>query len=189
MSFHSEGKWLVTGSEDGTIRIWDLRCVISPRLLKPEAHNIHAEVPKCIERMITAPPASFYAFFHECLLIPSNSQSEWCLCASESRGADILRSSGLHQAMGFIGKSLLAWVGMLRTRLELTLINKVVETPAGDVPIRSVSLASDGSCLVAGNNKVLSRFLMICCLHSWFRANATCGKLTRRSQIYLVTRQ
>jgi hypothetical protein len=78
---------------------------------------------------------------------------------------------------------------MLRTRLELTLINKVVETPAGDVPIRSVSLASDGSCLVAGNNKVLSRFLMICCLHSWFRANATCGKLTRRSQIYLVTRQ
>lgn len=33
VSFHSEGKWLVTGSEDGTIRIWDLRCVrcyISP---------------------------------------------------------------------------------------------------------------------------------------------------------------
>jgi len=26
-------------------------------------------------------------------------------------------------------------------------------TPAGDVPIRSVTLASDGSCLVAGNNK------------------------------------
>lgn len=26
-------------------------------------------------------------------------------------------------------------------------------TPAGDVPIRSVTLAADGSCLVAGNNK------------------------------------
>lgn len=27
VSFHSEGKWLVTGSEDGTIKIWDLRYV------------------------------------------------------------------------------------------------------------------------------------------------------------------
>ena len=30
VSFHSEGKWLVTGSEDGTIKIWDLRFVIWP---------------------------------------------------------------------------------------------------------------------------------------------------------------
>ena len=30
-----------------------------------------------------------------------------------------------------------------------------VQTPAGDIPMRSISLASDGSCLVAGNNKVL----------------------------------
>lgn len=29
VSFHSEGKWLVTGSEDGTIRIWDLRWLAS----------------------------------------------------------------------------------------------------------------------------------------------------------------
>ncbi|KAG6334453.1 hypothetical protein ID866_4631, partial [Astraeus odoratus] len=33
------------------------------------------------------------------------------------------------------------------------LLNVLLQTPAGDVPIRSVSLASDGSCLVAGNNK------------------------------------
>ena len=33
------------------------------------------------------------------------------------------------------------------------------KTPAGDIPIRSITLASDGSCLVAGNNKV-SKFLL-----------------------------
>jgi WD40 repeat protein len=27
VAFHTEGKWLVTGSEDGTIKIWDLRYV------------------------------------------------------------------------------------------------------------------------------------------------------------------
>lgn len=25
LCFHSEGKWLATGSEDGTIKIWDMR--------------------------------------------------------------------------------------------------------------------------------------------------------------------
>lgn len=25
VSFHAEGKWVVTGSEDGTIKVWDLR--------------------------------------------------------------------------------------------------------------------------------------------------------------------
>jgi WD40 repeat protein len=27
VSFHSEGKWIMTASEDGTIRIWDMRSV------------------------------------------------------------------------------------------------------------------------------------------------------------------
>ena len=39
---------------------------------------------------------------------------------------------------------------------EMTVVWRLFfgQTPAGDVPIRSVTLASDGSCLVAGNNKV-----------------------------------
>ncbi|TRM62718.1 WD40-repeat-containing domain protein [Schizophyllum amplum] len=66
--FHSEGKWLVTGSEDGTIKIWDLR----------------------------------------------GSIKQW----------DLSENLCSHEL-----------------------------TPAGDIPIRSVTLASDGSLLVAGNNK------------------------------------
>lgn len=27
IGFQSEGKWMVTGSEDGTLKIWDTRCV------------------------------------------------------------------------------------------------------------------------------------------------------------------
>ncbi|KIK25346.1 hypothetical protein PISMIDRAFT_9703 [Pisolithus microcarpus 441] len=37
VSFHSEGKRLVTGSEDGTIRIWDLSSRIKVRLRKPHS--------------------------------------------------------------------------------------------------------------------------------------------------------
>lgn len=38
------------------------------------------------------------------------------------------------------------------------------QTPAGDIPIRSVTLASDGTCLVAGNNKVRLVRLFYCLL-------------------------
>ncbi|KAK0227988.1 hypothetical protein IW262DRAFT_1263922 [Armillaria fumosa] len=31
IQFHSEGKWLVTGSKDGTIRIWDFWYEIEPQ--------------------------------------------------------------------------------------------------------------------------------------------------------------
>ena len=41
-------------------------------------------------------------------------------------------------------------------RTNRQLFSASFQAPAGDVPIRSVSLASDGSCLVAGNNKVFS---------------------------------
>jgi len=56
------------------------------------------------------------------------------------------------------------------------------KTPAGDVPIRSVSLASDGSCLVAGNNKAWLQWLRrASAQHSVIRANAMSGRLTKRN--------
>jgi hypothetical protein len=61
------------------------------------------------------------------------------------------------------------------------------KTPAGDVPIRSVTLASDGSCLVAGNNKVADRmdakpdsYELI---EFFSRENATCGRLMKRAWV------
>ncbi|CAL1705002.1 unnamed protein product [Somion occarium] len=80
--FHSEGKWLVTGSEDGTIKIWDLRSAHLQR-------NYDNEAP--VNDVVVHP----------------NQEN---ICTHEL-------------------------------------------TPAGDIPMRSISLASDGSCLVAGNNK------------------------------------
>ena len=42
----------------------------------------------------------------------------------------------------------------------------IEQAPAGDVPIRSISIASEGSCHVAGNNKVRCALyhIKVCCL-------------------------
>ena len=41
-----------------------------------------------------------------------------------------------------------------QTKSVSILASQDKQAPAGDVPIRSISIASEGSCLVAGNNKV-----------------------------------
>jgi hypothetical protein len=56
-----------------------------------------------------------------------------------------------------------------------------LQTPAGDVPIRSVTLATDGSCLVAGNNKVSLRTLSSSRSHVHPRANVTYGRSTTKT--------
>lgn len=63
------------------------------------------------------------------------------------------------------------------------------QTPAGDIPMRSVSLASDSSCLVAGNNKVGASRDPSCCLYrvsklrdGHFRVDAMSGRLMKRVQ-------
>lgn len=107
----------MTGSEDGTIRIWDLRWVVY-NLQDLLAHKSHAGVLKCIGHMITAHLASLISSFITYLLIPSNSQSQWRLCPSKSGRAYFLRSSGLYQAVGLIWKPLLTWASMFRTRFQ-----------------------------------------------------------------------
>jgi WD40 repeat protein len=55
VSFHSEGKWLVTGSEDGTIIIWDLRCVPSNLVSFQTMTRQRPETPILTERTTTRP--------------------------------------------------------------------------------------------------------------------------------------
>ncbi|KAH9945974.1 WD40 repeat-like protein [Epithele typhae] len=86
--FHSEGKWLVTGSEDGTIKIWDLR----------SSSHLHRN------------------YDNEA---PVND-----VVAGRIKQWDLSENICTHEL-----------------------------TPGGDTPIRSISLASDGSCLVAGSVK------------------------------------
>jgi G protein beta subunit-like protein len=100
VSFHSEGKWVVTGSEDGTIRIWDLR---SSHLYRNYDNG---------------PPVNDVAIH------PNQGELISCDQAGNIRQWDLSENA---------------------CTVELT--------PEDDVPIRSVSIASDGSCLVAGNNK------------------------------------
>ncbi|KAF9458669.1 WD40 repeat-like protein [Collybia nuda] len=100
ISFHSEGKWLVTGSEDGTIKIWDLR--------SSQLHRTYDN---------SAP-------VNDVCIHPNQGELISCDQAGSIKQWDLSDNICSHEL-----------------------------TPAGDVPIRSVSLASDGSCLVAGNNK------------------------------------
>ncbi|KAH9960737.1 WD40 repeat-like protein [Lactifluus volemus] len=97
VSFHSQGRWLVTGSEDGTTKIcqWDLRNTHLHR-------NYNNEAPVHLN------------------------QGDLISCDQTGR----IRQWDLSE-------------NICTYKL----------TPTGDVPIRSVTLASDGSCLVSGNNK------------------------------------
>ncbi|KAJ7349201.1 WD40 repeat-like protein [Mycena albidolilacea] len=100
VSFHSEGKWLVTGSEDGTIKIWDLR-----------TSHLHRTYDN------SAP-------VNDVCVHPNQGELISCDQAGSIKQWDLSENICSHEL-----------------------------TPVGDVPIRSVSLAADGSFLVAGNNK------------------------------------
>lgn len=100
LCFHSGGKWLVTGSEDGTIRIWDL-----------SSNHAHRSYDN------GAP-------VNDICIHPNQGELISCDQAGSIKQWDLTENI---------------------CTLELA--------PAGNVPIRSVTIASDGQCLVAGNNK------------------------------------
>jgi hypothetical protein len=120
----------------------------------------------------------------------SCSPSQRCLRSSEPRRTHFLRPSGSDQAMGFIRKYLHARTGTSFSISVSRVKLKRSKTPAGDVPIRSVTLASDGSCLVAGNNKVANSARLprdkSVRMTPFSRASVMYGKSTKRVQGYPV---
>ncbi|RMZ88413.1 hypothetical protein DV736_g4375, partial [Chaetothyriales sp. CBS 134916] len=100
VAFHCEGKWMVTSSEDGTVRVWDTRSGLIQRSYSHE-HPVN-----------------------DVVIHPN--QGELVSC---DRGGVIM-----------------IWdLGDDRCTHQLI--------PDDDVPLSSVSIASDGSLLAAGNNK------------------------------------
>ena len=102
VAFHCEGKWMVTSSEDCTVRVWDTRSGLVQR------HYTHDHP------------------VNDVVIHPNQGE-----LVSADRGGVIM-----------------IWdLGDDKCTHQLI--------PEDDVPISSVSIASDGSLLAAGNNKVL----------------------------------
>ncbi|KAG5366985.1 Target of rapamycin complex subunit LST8 [Yarrowia sp. B02] len=100
LAFQYDGKWMVTSSEDGTVKVWDMRTATVQRNYKH----------RCPVNDVVIHP----------------NQGEIISCDQEGniRIWDLGENTCTHQLI-----------------------------PEEDVPVRSVSVASDGSMLVAGNNK------------------------------------
>ncbi|ODV91587.1 hypothetical protein CANCADRAFT_73104 [Tortispora caseinolytica NRRL Y-17796] len=101
VAFQSDGKWLVTSSEDGTVKVWDTR---TPTVQRNYKHHGVA--------------------VNDVVIHPNQGE----LISGDQDGNiriwDLGESTCTHQLI-----------------------------PEQDVPVRSVSVAADGSMLVAGNNK------------------------------------
>lgn len=100
LSFQAAGRWMVTSSEDGTIKIWDVR---APGIQR----DYELKVP-----------------VHDVIIHPNQGELISCDQNGTIKIWDLGENKCVHQM-----------------------------TPEDDVPMRSVSMAADGSLLVGANNK------------------------------------
>lgn len=100
IAWHCDAKWLVSGSEDGTLKIWDTRTSRAQRVY--EHHGMVNDV----------------------IIHPNQGELVSCDQSGSVKVWDLGENGCSHELV-----------------------------PEEEVPIRSVSIASDGSCLVAANNK------------------------------------
>lgn len=100
VQFQTDNKWMVTSSEDGTVKVWDTR---SPVVQRNYKHNCPV---------------------NEVVIHPNQGELISCDQDGNVRIWDLGENQCTHQLI-----------------------------PEDDVPVKSVSVASDGSMLVAGNNK------------------------------------
>jgi G protein beta subunit-like protein len=101
VAFHCEGKWMVTSSEDGTVKIWDIRTGVIQRDYK---HGSPV---------------------NDVVIHPNQGELISCDRAGSVRVWDLSENKCSHQLV-----------------------------PEEDVSVASVTVASDGSMLCAGNNLV-----------------------------------
>lgn len=100
LAWHCDAKWLVTGSEDGTLKIWDTRTS------RPQRVYDHRNP------------------VNDVVVHPNQGELVSCDQGGSVKVWDLSENGCSHELV-----------------------------PEEEVPIRSVTVASDGSCLVAGNNK------------------------------------
>lgn len=99
LAWHCDGKWIVSGSEDGSIRIWDTRAATVQR-------NFDSKSP-----------------VNDVVIHPNQGELVSCDQAGSIKVWDLTANTCTHELL-----------------------------PEEDTPMRSVSVAQDGSCLVGGNN-------------------------------------